>query len=106
MRAIVLTIMFTCVVFCTNGMTSAHVKSSIGLISHTMFIPQYFGFAAVFSYLPRTTPIYLSFPLGLVPVFFICLVEARLFLGLANFIGTLPHIEWVGRKKTKTNDNF
>ena len=100
LRAAVLVLGFLYTVFFTLAYSTAHVMPLTDAVLRRVFLPQMLAAGAVLDALPGSHFGIMAIP-GLVPVFMVSLVEARLFLGLANVTGKLPLIGWMGRRNER-----
>lgn len=100
MRALLLACVFPYTLLFTDGYSSGHVKPLTDLILAGISLPQVFAASPVFDALPRAWPMWIKLIPAMIPVFTVSLIEARLFLGLANVTGRIRGISWMGRKNS------
>lgn len=105
-RALVIMLTFGYAFF-TNIFTTAHIIPLIDQIIGYLIHPQAIVFFSTYEILSNYFPLLFSFILSFIPAIMVALLEARLFLGMANFIGKSSIIGWMGRKnKTNNKEEF
>lgn len=91
-KAVIITVGYTFSVFLNGPMGHAYLKTLMGQVYMFFFLPQIFGLALIFNYLPDPMPLYLNYSLVVVFVFFITLLELKILLGLKILITKLLYI--------------
>jgi hypothetical protein len=91
---------FLYTMFFTHAFSSAHFMPLSDAVLKDFFLPQLMAGAAILSLFPWRCSIWLTIPLILIMATMVSLLEARLFLGMANLFGKLKPIAWLGRQNT------
>ncbi len=90
---------FSYTMFFTRALDTGTCFQLSDAILAKIFMPQLLAGAAM---LPQKCSIWLAIPLILIAATMVSLIEARLLLGLANLVGKIEPIAWLGHQNSKS----